>query len=180
VKNIEIVSTDSELEQRMAELQPYVEAAQAVVTTCRSVRLRDGSTEHAPEEVEGSAVIMPGRELRHNREAYNRRVDAFQEDCPDFAAIVGSSDLPITQAVHDEILRMPNGPDVTFFLAQYPSVANELFCMHPLDAATYVEEISQELVRAKAPGEELDIAAWLKQRNQSERKGKSNAKRQRA
>jgi hypothetical protein len=180
MKNLRVESTtDSELDCRVAEQQAYIAAPQACVVSCRSVQLEDGSTEHAPEEIQGgSTVIMPGRELRENMEAHNRRLANYKEECPDFDSIVGSADAPITTAVRDQILRMPNGPDVTFFLASYPTVTDELFAMHPLDAADYVEEISQALVRAKTPADTLEVSDWLRLRNENvERKRKTNAKR---
>jgi hypothetical protein len=121
-------------------------------------------------------VILPGRELREDTEAHFRRVEEFKQERPDFLAVLGASDLRVPQSVHDEILRMKNGPDVTYFLAQYPDVTSELNSMHPLDAADYIEEISQELDRAKMPGDDVDISQWLRLRNQSERKRKTNAK----
>jgi hypothetical protein len=163
----------------MAEQQAYIAAPQACVVSCRSIQLEDGSTEHAPEEVQGgSTVILPGRELRENMEAHNRRLANYKEECPDFDAVVGSSDLPITAAVHDQIVKMPNGPDITRFLAIYPNVTRELFEMHPFDAADAIVEISDELVRAKQPGDTLDVSDWLRLRNQSvERKKRIHAKR---
>jgi hypothetical protein len=180
MKNLRVESsTDSELDCRAAEQQAYIAAPQAIVTSCRSVTLEDGSTEHLPEDIEGGrAVILPGRDLQMNREAHNRRVAAYKEECPDFDTVVGSSDLPITAAVHNQIVKMPNGPDITRFLAIYPNVTHELFAMHPFDASDYIEEISQALVRAKTPGENLEVSDWLRLRNQSvERKKRIHAKR---
>jgi hypothetical protein len=165
-KNLRVESTtDSELDQRIAQLQPY-STIQVTITTARpSVQQEDGGTEHAPEDIQNLSDLVPGRELKANMAQYADRVEDFKQEFPDFDKYVGQ-DIAIPLSVRDEILRQPNGPDIALFLGFAPDVIGQLVKMHPLDAARCIESISEDLERATLPGEGAEYGSWKAARNQ--------------
>jgi hypothetical protein len=154
-KNLTIQSTDSELDQRLAALQPYNTVQLTIVTAAPSVQREDRSIEHTPEDIQNLEGLVPGRELRENMLAYRKRIEGFKEQFPDFEKYVGQ-DIPIPLSVRDEILRQPNGPDIALFLGFAPDVIEQLCKMHPLDAAKCIESIGEDLERASVPREDAD------------------------
>jgi hypothetical protein len=162
-KNLRIESTDSEAERRMAALQPYTTVSVTVATARPSVMLDDGSTEHAPEDVQNLQGLMPGRELRQSMLDYSKRVDDYKAENPDFETYLNRDDITIPLAVRDEVVRQPNGPAIANFLGwaakNAPDVINNLNTMHPLDAAKCIESMGEDLLRAALP-EELDQASY--------------------
>jgi len=93
---------------------------------------------------------------------------------PDFEQVVsalvqqlGSQDPAFSLTVRDEIMRQPNGAAVAHYLGRDPAAVEELACMHPLDAARYIESFSEELERVGVPREETtDYDIWKTLRNQ--------------
>src|SRR5215469_17720849 len=163
-KNLKIESTDSELDQRVAQLQPYATISVTIAAARPSVQQEDGSTEHAPEDIQNLSALVPGRELQQNLALYADRVQQFKEQFPDFEKYVGQ-DIPIPLSVRDEVVRQPNGPDIALFLGFCPDVAQELCKMHALDAARCVESIGEDLERAAVSKEEIDQTSWKAARN---------------
>jgi len=173
-KNLKIESTDSELDQRIAQLQPY-STVQITITTARpSVQQEDGGTEYAEPQVQNLSELVPGRELAANMELYADRVEDFKQQFPDFAKYVGQN-IEIPLSVRDEILRQPNGPDIALFLGFAPDVIGQLVKMHPLDAAKCIESISEDLERATLPGERAEYGAESRRSEEAESREESSA-----
>ena len=152
VRNVRIDSTDSELAERIAQLQPY-STVQITITTARpSVQQEDGGTEYAEPQVQNLSELVPGRELAANMAQYADRVEDFKKQFPDFDKY-GGQNIEIPLSVRDEVVRQPNGPDIAPFLGFAPDVIEQLLKMHPLDAARCIESIGEDLERATLPGE---------------------------
>lgn len=83
MRNVTIVSTDDEFQQRAATTQPYNLAEVVVTTSNQPCRLEDGCSEYAEPTIETSDTWIPGRELRESTVAYNRRVEEFKRENPD-------------------------------------------------------------------------------------------------
>ena len=170
MRNVRIDSTtDSKIDQRVGETQPYNIVELVVTTGNQSARLEDGSTEHTEPTVENLSAVMPGRELQENMAAYSKRVEAFKRDNPDFEQLVNQS-IPIPLVIRDEIFRMHNGPAIAHFLGYAPEVAEQLSAMHPLDAVRCVEGISEDLDRGEVPGDATEYGTWKQLRNHQTRK----------
>jgi len=165
MRNVKIDSTDSELDQRVAGMQPYTTVSVTIATARPSVQQEDGSTEHAPDDVQNLSALVPGRELQQNMALYAERVEEFKEQFPDFEKYVGQ-DLAIPLSVRDEILRQPNGPDIALFLGFAPDVIQELLKMDLFNAARCIESISEDLERAVAR-DDMDDPTWKAARNQA-------------
>jgi len=168
MRNVQITSNDAEIDQRLAELQPYVETGLTVSVSQPGRRTKDGGTEHSKPVVEDYSQAVPGEELREDVSIYNRKVEEFKKECPDFDAVVGQ-DLPIFLSVRNAILKMPNGPQIAHFLGSYPKLAAALCNLHPLEAARHVQEISDDLARGILPIDGDNYQAWKLAR---ERNGK--------
>src|SRR6516164_2647610 len=159
MRNVKIDSTDSELDERIAGLQPYTTVSVTIAVARPSVQQEDGGTEYAEPQVQNISELVPGRELKANMAQYADRVQDFKQEFPDFEKYVGQ-DIAIPLSVRDEILRQPNGPDIALFLGFAPDVIGQLVKMHPLDAARCIESISEDLERATIPGEGTDYGSW--------------------
>jgi hypothetical protein len=177
-KNLSITSsTDSPLDQRLADLQPYVTLSVTVATARPSVQSDDGSTEYAGEDVQHLEGLMPGKELRASMLQYSKRVDEFKKQNPDldFDALV-DQDIPISLALRDEVMRLSNGPDVATFLGFATDVLEQINKMAPLDQVKCVQAISEDLERAELPGDDADQATWKAARNLQVRQSARNTK----
>jgi hypothetical protein len=163
-KNLKIESTDSELDQHIAALQPYNTVQLTIVTAAPSVQREDGSIEHGEDDVQNLEALVPSRELRANMALYAERVAEFKERYPEFDRYVGQ-DIPIPLSVRDEIMRQPNGPDIALFLGFAPDVIEQLNKMHPLDAAKCIESIAEDLKNAEVPKEDADQTSYKRARN---------------
>jgi hypothetical protein len=165
-KNLRIDSTDSALDQRIAALQPYTTVSVTVATARRPVVGDDGTIEHVPPDIQNLEGLMEGRELRANMLQYAERVNEFKKQNPalDFDALVDQN-IPISVALRDEVMRLPNGPAVATFLGFSPDVIEQLNKMHPLDQVRCVQAISEDLERAELPGDDADQANWKAARN---------------
>jgi hypothetical protein len=172
MRNVQITSNDGEIDQRLAELQPYVETGLTVSVSQPGQRTGDGGTEHSEPVVEDYSQVVPGRELEESATAYNQRLEDYKAAHADFDGLVGNSTVPIVQGVRDEILRAPNGPQIVHFLASYPEVAQGLLNMHPLEAARHVrEDMGPDLQRGILPIDG-DYESWRRARNPRVRQGK--------
>jgi hypothetical protein len=104
-KNLRIESTDSEAERGFATLQPYTTVSVTVATARQPIRRPDGGTEAAEPDVENTSQVVPGRELLENALEYDRRVQEFKRQQPNFSALVNqSTEIPL--AARDQIFRM--------------------------------------------------------------------------
>jgi len=179
MRNVKIDSTDSELDERIAGLQPYTTVSVTIAVARPSVQQEDDGTEHAPEDIQNLSDLVPGRELKANMAQYADRVEEFKEQFPDFTKYV-NQDIAIPLSVRDEILRQPNGPDIALFWGFAPDVIGQLVKMHPLDAARCIESISEDLERATIPGEGTDYGSWKAARNQGAAKKQNLVKKSKA
>jgi len=107
---VKIESTDSKAEREMATFAPY----SSVSVTVQPIRRPDGGTEAAEPDVETSSKVVPGRELMENATEYDRRVQEFKKQQPNFSTLVDqSTEIPL--AARNQIFRMRNGPDIALF-----------------------------------------------------------------
>jgi len=60
---------------------------------------------------------------------------------------------------------MPNGVEITEFLAFCPDVCAELCKLHPLQAARRVQEMSDDLDLGRMPDDRMDYSTWRDERN---------------
>lgn len=144
--NIRLESTsDSDEQVAEALFQPEIVHEQTLTVIEPGKRLPWGGTEHSEPTIKVSSQVLPGRELHQDMLTFARRASEFQQETADFSQIVGDSTAQIPEAARREILRAPNGPQITYALAHYPSLTSELCNMSPIAAARRVRELSAEL-----------------------------------
>jgi hypothetical protein len=153
-KNLRIDSTDSKAERDYAALQPYTTVSVTVATARHPIRRPDGGTEAAEPHVETNSKVVPGRELMENAAEYDRRVQEFKKQQPNFSALVDQpTEIPL--ASHNQILRMRNGPEIALFLSFAPEVCSALCRMDAVKAAETIEDISDDLDWGNIPTERI-------------------------
>ena len=158
-------TTDSEFNQSCSELlQPY-SVREVTVTVAAEPRVRsDGAIERVEPTVDTSSAVVPGQELQENFRAYSKRLEEYKAGHPHFAEHADPN-TPLPIAVRDEIVRMPNGVEITEFLAFCPDVCEALSRLHPLDAARRVHEMSEDLDLGRMPDDRMDYSTWRDERN---------------
>ena len=161
-------TTDSEFDQACSEsLQPY-NLREITVTVAAQPEVRaDGAIERVEPTVETSSAVVAAQELQQNFRAYSKRLEEYKAGHPEFGRY-GDPNAPIAVAVRDEILRMPNGVEITEFLAFCPDVREALNKLHPLEAARRVQEISDDLDWGRVPEDRVDYLTWRDERNRQE------------
>src|SRR6516225_5189882 len=163
-KNLRIDSADSKAEREMATFAPYSSISVTVTAARQPTRRPDGGIEAAEPDVETSSKVLPGRELMENAAEYDRRVQEFKKQQPNFTALVDqSTEIPL--AARDQIFRMRNGPDIALFLSFAPDVCSHLCKMDPVKAAETIEDISHDLDYGNIPTERIGYSVWKEARN---------------
>ena len=126
---IVLESTSDDPEQIMAAMfAPQDVAGPKVEIGARGIRTSRGGTEHQdPDEagIEDYRQAVPGRELRADRAAFQRRADEYSETHRDFDAVL-SQNIQIPVAAERTLYQLANGPQVADFLGRSPEVARAL------------------------------------------------------
>ena len=63
------------------------------------------------------------------------KLEAAQSALPDYANVVGSSEVPIAPHVYEALLDSDRGPELAYHMAQHPELADELNKLSPVKAA---------------------------------------------
>ena len=163
-KNLRIESTDSKAEREMATFAPYSSVSVRVTAARQPIRRPDGGTEATEPDVETSSKVVPSRELMENAMEYDRRVQEFKKQQPNFSALVDQpTEIPVS--AHDQILRMRNGAEIALFLSFALDVCSHLCKMDPVKAAETIEDISNDLDWGNIPTERVGYSVWKEARN---------------
>lgn len=83
-------------------------------------------------------------------ELYQERVAASLEAIPDYAEVVGASDVPAAPHVLESILDSDSGPQLAYHLAKNPELAEQLNVMTPVQAAREIGRLEARLAQPKA------------------------------
>lgn len=82
-------------------------------------------------------------------ELYQERVAASLEAIPDYAEVVGASDVPAAPHVLESILDSDSGPQLAYHLAKNPDVAQRLNELTPVQAAREIGRLEAQLAQPK-------------------------------
>lgn len=82
-------------------------------------------------------------------ELYQERVAASLEAIPDYAEVVGASDVPAAPHVLESILDSDSGPQLAYHLAKHPELAEQLNAMTPVQAAREIGRLEAQLAMPK-------------------------------
>jgi hypothetical protein len=141
MRNVQITSNDAEIDQRLAELQPYVETGLTV------------------------SVSQPGQRAMVERNTLSRwsrttRKLCQARNCARTGLFTTEKWRSLKKNAPNTILKMPNGPQIAHFLGSNPQLVAALCNLHPLDAARHVQEISDDLARGRLPVDGDNYQAW--------------------
>lgn len=66
---------------------------------------------------------------------WSSKMEAAQSLLPDFATVVGSSEVPVSPHVAEALMDSDRGPELAYHMAQHPEVADRLNKLSPVKAA---------------------------------------------
>lgn len=81
------------------------------------------------------------------------RVEAAKSEIPDFEAMVGSSDIAVSNEVRDAIFESEVGPRILYHLAENPEIAEKLQGMTLTRALATIGKLEAQFEKAKADPE---------------------------
>lgn len=81
------------------------------------------------------------------------RVEAAKSEIPDFEAMVGSSDIAVSNEVRDAIFESDVGPRILYHLAENPEIAEKLQGMTLTRALATIGKLEAQFEKAKADPE---------------------------
>jgi len=87
---------------------------------------------------------------------------------PDFDSVVGREDVLIPVTAQRTVLRLPNGPQVSYYIGQNPEVAADLSRMDPFDAAVAVRQMARALENDEIPRDVSNYAEYRAAMNRHE------------
>lgn len=91
-------------------------------------------------------------------QTFVERQNAAREAIPDYDAVVGAADVPISEHVGKVLLNSPKGADLVYHLAKNPAEAARISQMSAEDAAYELGQISATLGRPSTPAKPVTKA----------------------
>lgn len=76
---------------------------------------------------------------------WQSKLEAAQSSLPDYATVVGSSEIPVAPHVYEALLDSDRGPELAYHMAQHPEVAAELNKLSPVKAAIMLGRLETAL-----------------------------------
>ena len=85
------------------------------------------------------------REYIIREASWEAKVEATASSLPDYATVVGSSEVPISGHVADALMDSDRGPELAYHMATHPEVAERLNRMSPIKAAIELGRLETSL-----------------------------------
>ena len=96
---------------------------------------------------------------RQTVESWNKRVSSATADLPDFADVVGSSDVPMPDHVRAVVMQSEQGPKLAYYLATHPDEAEQIATQHPLAAIRALMRIEDKIEAVKTANKTTNAPA---------------------
>src|SRR5574337_939487 len=137
-KEAEAKAEASELRARELEarLQALTATAQPMEAAAKPARAQFAARQKAEQE----------EVARH----WDERQQAAIEAIPDYAEVLGKSEVSIPPYVHQAILESEEGPQIAYYLALHPEEARRIAAMIPLAAIKRVLSLERDLAEPEA------------------------------
>lgn len=87
---------------------------------------------------------------RETADSWHKRIVQATAEMPDFEDVIASSDVPMTEPMHQVIMESDVGPRMAYWLAQNPDEASKIAGMSPLRAVTALGRIEERLSNQQA------------------------------
>lgn len=85
------------------------------------------------------------------RQAFEQRTTEFKKTAADFDVVIANPALPsLAREAARVVIQSENGPAIAYHLAKNPDLAARISRMEPINQATAIGRIEEQLVRAKA------------------------------
>jgi len=106
------------------------------------------------EREEQQAKARADAEQAEVAEAWSKRQEAAMKRLPDYADVIGKSEVNIPAHIHQALLESEQGPDIAYYLASYPDEAKRIVQMKPLAAIKRIAALERDLMELEAEPED--------------------------
>lgn len=107
--------------------------------------LKWGATRALAERERADAQARAEAEQAEIAAAWSKREKSVMKRIPDYAEVIGGSDISINGFVTQALLESEMGPEITYFLAVNPDEAKRLNAMKPIALIREVAKLEREL-----------------------------------
>lgn len=87
-------------------------------------------------------------------QAWSKRQDRVMKDIPDYADVLGKSEVAIPAHIHQVLLESDQGPQIAYYLALHPEEAKRIAQMKPLAAVKRIASLERDLSDIEAEEEQ--------------------------
>lgn len=96
---------------------------------------------------------------RQTVDSWQQKVSNATAELPDFADVVGSSNVPMPDHVKAVVMQSEQGPKLAYYLASHPDEAEQIATQNPLVAIRSLMRIEDKLAAAPAAKKATDAPA---------------------
>lgn len=152
-----------------AQLQALKTSAQPMEATAKPARAQFASDDEYIEALTDwkarEAVAKREREQFEARqqaeqvdldEKWTRRQDAMIKAIPDYADVLGASNVVIPNYIERALKESDQGPEIAYFLALNPEEARKLAAMNPVTAIKRIAALERDLAEPDTPAKEAE------------------------
>lgn len=82
---------------------------------------------------------------------WDKRQQKVIDSIPDYAEVIGASEIIVPPYVHQALLESEKGPEIAYFLALHPDEAKRLNAMKPLAAIKRIASLESDLLADDEP-----------------------------
>ena len=170
-----------QVEPKLEDFQDYETYLKAAAKHEARQELQQQMTQHTQRVEQERAQAAQ----RQSAESWQQKVSSATAEMPDFADVVGSSNIPMPDHVKAVILQSEQGPKLAYYLASHPAEAEQIASQHPLAAIRSLVRIEDKIAAipkvSKAPdpikplgsgrvaesglSDSISADEWLRRRN---------------
>lgn len=81
---------------------------------------------------------------------WSQRQDAVMKALPDYAEVIGKSEVQVPEHVHFAILESEQGPQIAYYLALHPEEARRIVQMTPIRAIKRIAALERDMMELEA------------------------------
>jgi hypothetical protein len=81
---------------------------------------------------------------------WSQRQEAVMKVLPDYAEVIGKSEVAVPAAVHYAVLESPQGPQIAYYLALHPEEARKISQMKPIAAIKRIASLERDMAEIEA------------------------------
>lgn len=151
----QVTQPETEAEPKLEDFQDYETYLKAAAKHEARQELRQQMQQHSQRLEQERAQAAQ----RHTVESWQQKVAQATAEMPDFADVVGSSNVPMPDHVKAVVMQSDMGPKLAYYLASHPDEAEQIANQHPLAAIRSLVRIEDKLSAAPAVKKATDATA---------------------